>query len=362
MKILFVINTLGSGGKERRITELLKELIHHQAIKFELVIMSNEIHYTEVYDLAIKIHIIIRKTRFDVDIIPRLYKLCKDYRPDIVHCWDSMTAVYSVPVCKLLNIKLVNGMVTNAPKKRNIINKRWLRARLTFPFSDYIVGNSMAGLRAYLTPRHKSKVINNGFNFDRIKNLTPKEVIRKELRITTRYIVGMVASFSANKDYKTYYTAAVSLLNKGADATFIAIGNETDSEDSIKLIKEQNLRSFRLLGKKSDIESYINAMDICVLSTYTEGLSNSVLEYMALGKPVIATDGGGTSELVDNNITGFLIGPSDPAELEKKLDLLIGDHDLQLRMGNAGRERIMNYFSLDQMVARYLDIYLSCKG
>lgn len=362
MRIIFIINTLGAGGKERRLTELVKGLSLRENIEFELAVMSNEIYYSGIYYPGIKIHFLIRKTRFDAGIIARFYKLCKDFRPDIVHCWDSMTAVYSVPVCKLLNIKLVNGMVTNAPRKRNIFNKHWLRAKLTFPFSDYIVGNSMAGLRAYLSPRHKSKVINNGFNFDRIKNLTPKEAIRKELRITTRYIVGMVASFSANKDYKTYYTAAMLLLDNGADATFIAIGNETDSEDSIKLIKKQNLRSFRLLGKKSDIESYINAMDICVLSTYTEGLSNSVLEYMALGKPVVATDGGGTSELVDNNITGFLIGPSDPAELEKKLDLLIGDHDLQLRMGNAGRERIMNCFSLDQMVARYLDIYLSCKG
>ena len=53
-------------------------------------------------------------------------------------------------------------------------------------------------------------------------------------------------------------------------------------------------------------------MDICLLSTFTEGISNSIMEYMALGKPVIATDGGGTKEIVDDGETGFLIGQSDP--------------------------------------------------
>lgn len=348
---------MGPGGKERRLIELLKGLKHFDNIESELVVMSDEIHYTEVCDLGIKIYSLVRKTTFDISIILRLYKLCKNIKPDIVHCWDSMTAVYSVPVCKLLNIRLVNGMVTNSPKKRNVLNKHWFRAKLTFPFSDVIIGNSNSGLRAYRSPEHKSKVINNGFNFKRINNLTPTEIIREELKITTEFIVGMVASFSENKDYRTFYTAAMALLNKRKDVTFIAIGKGTDSENSIGYIDKQFKKYFRLLGKKSGIESYINAMDICVLSTYTEGISNSILEYMALGKPVIATDGGGTNEIVEDNKTGFLINQSDQGDLAEKLELLLNDRELCKTMGSAGKERVIAKFSIDYMVEEYIYIY-----
>ena len=152
MKIIFFIDTMESGGKERRLTELMRALKVGQDIEFELVVMSNDIHYKEIFDLGINIHYIIRKTKKDLSGFFRFYKLCRNYKPDIIHCWDSMTAVYSVPVCKLLHIKLVNGMVINAPLRQNIINQNWLRARLTFPFSDIIVGNSKAGLLAYSAP------------------------------------------------------------------------------------------------------------------------------------------------------------------------------------------------------------------
>ena len=63
-----------------------------------------------------------------------------------------MTLVYSIPACRLLKIKLINGMVVDTPVKPNLLNKRWLRAQLTFPFSNIIIGNSKAGLAAYQCP------------------------------------------------------------------------------------------------------------------------------------------------------------------------------------------------------------------
>lgn len=357
MKILFVIDILGSGGKERRLTELLKALRLRKEVDFELVVMSETIYYTEVLDLGINIHKIIRKTKKDFAVFGKFYRLIRNYRPDIVHCWEGMTAIYAAPVCALLPCKFVNGMVTNSPLRRNILNSHWLRARLTFPLSQVIVSNSKAGLSAYRAPAGRSTVIRNGFNFERVNNLAGQDVIRKELNITTEFIVGMVASFWKQKDYPTYYRAAQLLLEKRRDVTFLAIGPNTDSEESARLIDGKNTGNFRLLGKMSGIESYINVMDICVLSTFTEGLSNSVLEYMALGKPVIATKGGGTGEIVKDNETGFLINPSNPEELTNKIELLLNDQRLRIRMGSAGKERIKSEFSIDQMVGEYIGLY-----
>jgi peptidoglycan/xylan/chitin deacetylase (PgdA/CDA1 family) len=268
-----------------------------------------------------------------------------------------MTAMYSMPVCKILNIKLVNGLIINSPERQNLLNKDWRRAKITFPFSDVVVGNSRAGLAAYRSPEHKSFVIYNGFNFERTGNLTNQNIIREELKIKTKYIIGMVASYSKNKDYYTFYIAAHLILQKRKDVTFLAIGKGTDSPASWGNIKDEYIDYFRLLGNKNCVESYISILDIGVLSTFTEGISNSILEYMAFGKPVIATNGGGTNEIVVDQETGFLIGRSNPAELAEKMDTLLNDNGLRIKMGLAGKERIRNSFSIDTMVTSYISLY-----
>jgi glycosyltransferase involved in cell wall biosynthesis/peptidoglycan/xylan/chitin deacetylase (PgdA/CDA1 family) len=335
----------------------MKVLKQRPYCEFELAIMNDEIHYKEVLDLNIPIHYLIRKTKNDISVFKLLYQLCKKYKPDIIHCWDSMTAIYSMPVCKMLNIKLVNGLITNSPEQQNIINKHWLRAKITFPLSDIIIGNSKAGLVAYKAPQSKSFCIHNGFNFERNNNLISDELIRRQFNINTKYVIGMVASYSKNKDYKTYFDAAKILLEKRKDITFLAIGGDTDSTSAKSHISNEYCEFFRLLGKKSDIESYINALDISVLSTFTEGISNSILEYMALGKPVIATSGGGTNEIIIDNETGFLISRSNPGELAEKIEILLQNKELRFKMGAAGKERIKTFFSIDNMVNNYFALY-----
>jgi len=357
LKLLFVIDTLTAGGKERRLTELMKALRLTSDIEFELALMSTDVHYQEVYDLGIKLHFFIRRSRKDLAIFGKFYDLCKRFKPDIVHCWDSMTAIYITPVCKLLRINLVNGMVIDSPRRQNLFYQPWLRARITFPFADVIVGNSKAGLLAYRAPESKSVVIYNGFNFERTNAILPKEETVRQLNISTEYIIGMVATYSEFKDYATYYRAAQLLLKKRKDVTFLAIGKNTDSESSWSWIENENRKYFRLLGRRSGVESYINIMDLGVLATFTEGISNSILEYMAMGKPVIATNGGGTCEIVENNVTGFLVSQSNPDELAEKMNILLNNKDLRENMGKMGKSRIQEVFSIDHMAERYISVY-----
>ncbi len=357
MKIIFFIDSFPAGGKERRLVELMKGLSTKHDIEFELVIMTNDVHYKEIFDLGIKVHFVIRKSKKDISVFSQFYRICKNFRADIVHCWDSMTAVYLVPVSKLLHIKFVNGMVADTPEQRNVRNKTWLRGKLTFPFSNIIVGNSLAGLAAYGAPAKKAICIYNGFDFKRTENLPDPASIRNKLEIHTNFIVGMVASFSVYKDYRTYYSAAELLLKKRKDITFLAIGDYTDSADSKKIINDEYAEYFRLLGRKSGVESFVNIMDICVLATFTEGISNSILEYMAAGKPVVATDGGGTVEIVKEGETGFLVKPAKPAELAEKIEKLLNSGELRMKMGKAGNERVKKDFSIDSMIEKYIFHY-----
>ena len=357
MKILFFINGIYLGGKERRLVELMKEIKLKEQFEFELVVMNPEINYQEIFDLNIKIHYLIRKTKKDLSVFRSFFKIARNYKPDIIHCWDSMTAIYAIPASRFLHIKLVNGMVVDSPSKRNILNKNWFRAKLAFPFSHIIIGNSKAGLEAYGTPLKRSFLVYNGYNFNRNKNLIEDKIIRKGLNIYTKYIIGMVATFSEYKDYKTYYKAAEIVLRKRNDVTFLSIGNNTDSLGSYELINNQFSDYFRLLGKKSNIESIVNAIDIGVLATFTEGISNSILEYMSLAKPVIATTGGGTDEIVEDNKTGFLVKSSDAEDLANKMELLLNNADLRNQMGLKGQKKIMNLFSIETMTNKYISLY-----
>ena len=116
--------------------------------------------------------------------------------------------------------------------------------------------------------------------------------------------------------------------------------------------------NFRIIfiDKIKDIESLINIFDIGVLSTFTEGISNSVMEYMALSKPVVATEGGGTSEIVTSE-SGFLVPQKSPLELADKLEILINSPEKRQIMGEKGREVIENKFNFNKMCMSFDDIF-----
>ena len=354
MKILFFIDSLKAGGKERRLVELINSMSTLPALQIEIVVMNEENHFNQILKKTIKIHYLIRKNKYDYSIFKKFYKICKIYRPEIVHTWDGMTTFYAIPTTKILGIKLINGMITNASQHKKF-GKEAMLAKVTFPFSDFILSNSVAGLSAYNAPKNKSDYVHNGFNFSRISNLNCPELLKRKLNIKTPFIIGMVATFSEKKDYKTYFKSAQNILKTRKDVTFLSIGFETDSKKSKSLILD-NKEYFRFLGKITDVESYINIMDICILSTYTEGISNAILEYMALGKPVIATSGGGTQEIIKDGHTGLLIAPTDPKALSEKITYLLNNPKIIKIFGETGRLRIKNHFSIESMTNSYLKI------
>jgi glycosyltransferase involved in cell wall biosynthesis len=364
MNVLLFIDNLRAGGKERRCVELLKGLKSSSHINFEIVVMNENIHYQEIFSLNKKIHYLIRKTKKDFSVFHKFYKICKEYKPDIVHCWNDMTAVIAVPTCKLLNIKLVNGMIADTPVRQNIMDKAWLRAKLTFPFSDKIIGNSKAGLTGYGAPGKKSSCIYNGMDLNRFKNLKDPDILRREIfgdKQTKMFIIGMVAAFEQRKDYKTLIRAAVSLVESNDSIRFLLIGNGADFNEMKNSVPVEFTNKIIFLGKRSDIESIVNLFDVGVLLTnskvHGEGISNSIIEYMALGKPVIATRGGGTNEVVIDNENGFLINDGDSNQLVQSIQKLINNKNLISQFGSKSSELAYSLFDLRIMTENYIKTY-----
>ena len=366
MKILFFIDSLRAGGKERRCTELLKCLKHYPSVEFEVVLMSRNVHYKEIFSLDINIHYLIRKTRKDLSVFNGFYKICKTYKPYIVHCWEGMTATIAVPACVLQNIKLVNGMVIDTPVKQNVLNKDWLRAKLTFPFSDRIVGNSKAGLAAYGASPKKSICIYNGIDFNRFKDLRKQSEFQKEIFGADNYdifVIGMVAAFEPRKDYKTLIQAAIALLESESNNSmrFILVGDGTDFMEIKNSIPDRIQDKIILLGKRTDVESIANLFDIGILLTnskvHGEGISNSIIEYMALGKPVIATRGGGTNEAVIDNENGYLLSANNSEELIQAIKKLMSNKTLRESFGEKSSEKAHEFFDLTNMTESYISVY-----
>lgn len=361
MRILHLTESLRRAGKERQIVELLSGLSPHRDIEsFVAVTDEDEVRYEIDLGYA-QIIQLVRRGRRDLRLFKRLYELVSNLKIDIVHSWSPMCSVYAAPVAKLCGTAFVNGFVRDAPPHMTLWNKNYLMGKLTIPFSDIVVANSRAGLAAYRVPERKGLSIYNGFNPARVRNLTDEAELRSMLGITTSHIVGMVANFTPRKDYATFVEMACRICDLRDDVTFIAVGDgETLRQVRASVPPEHSLR-IQFLGQRRDIESVANLFTVGVLASnsrlHGEGISNAITECMALGKPIVATNDGGTPELVLEGQTGFLVPSHDAGALTDRVLKLLNSAELANDLGIKGRRRIETAFSLDAMTNAYLGLY-----
>ena len=194
--------------------------------------------------------------------------------------------------------------------------------------------------------------------------MAPPDTVRNKFNIKAKHVVLMVGAFRLRKDYDTYVEAAMAICAERDDVEFLAVGEGENLERISKKV-EAFSDKIKLVGAQQDVESIINISDICVLCSnsaeHGEGISNSILEYMALAKPVIASISGGTQEIVDDNKTGYIINPGSPQELIEKLKLLLDNSELRKKMGAAGLERIKKDFEINIMIDKYISVYKELK-
>jgi glycosyltransferase involved in cell wall biosynthesis len=145
------------------------------------------------------------------------------------------------------------------------------------------------------------------------------------------------------------------------NARLVLIGDGPLHAEAVSLLRQQHrLAQAWLPGERDDIAALMRCFDVFVLPSQAEGISNTVLEAMASGLPVIATAVGGTVELVVNQHTGLLVAPQDPGALAQGLVTLSANASLRQSMGAAGRARVEQCFALPVMLRRYQQLYDHC--
>jgi glycosyltransferase involved in cell wall biosynthesis len=206
--------------------------------------------------------------------------------------------------------------------------------------------------------------IHNGINVEENNNHINRESIKRSIGIeANRSVVGLIANIKKIKGIRYFLRAASLICARKSGIEFVIIGhdlNETgNSMDDMKLLaQEMNIADrIHFLGGRKDIADLISIFDVAVISSLSEGFSNVLLEYMACGKPVVATDVGGNREAVIDGETGLLVPSENSHKLAEAINVFLDHEDMALRYGLAGRKRVEEQFTLKTMIRKYENIF-----
>lgn len=365
VKVLVFVTSFDIGGSERQAVELVKNLdrrtfapsiacIRREGPLLEELKGSVDdvpgFPLTAFYNASA-----LRQSR-------RFYRFLRDGRPDVVQCFDYYANVFVVPAARLAGVPVV----LTARRDEAVIKSRmqlaveaWCHRRATG-----VVINADA-LKARLVSRHgidPARVwsVHNGLDIERFDSQgslhrTKYSFLREGGPVT----VAVVANLRQEKGHLAFLEAARLVSTRLPDVRFLIIGEgpmRPRIESRIKALRLEG--AVRMTGAIAHIPSALKWIDIAVLpSVANEGFPNAVMEAMASGLPVVATDTGGTRELIIDGHTGFLAPPGDPAALADRLGTLIDDPDLRKKMGERGRFRIVTDFTTEKMARRFERLY-----
>jgi len=184
--------------------------------------------------------------------------------------------------------------------------------------------------------------------------------VREELNLSqSQRVIGTIGTLEGDKGHSRLFKAVARLKKEGIRCKLLVVGNGSEEGNLRNLVTELNLRNEVIFtGFRIDIPHMIQAMDILVNCSDSEAFPRVVLEAMAMAKPVIATDVGGTSEAVVDGLTGYIIPPGNDYQLYGALKKLLGNPGLREEMGRYGLERVRSSFSVDGGVKNVTKLYL----
>ncbi len=210
-------------------------------------------------------------------------------------------------------------------------------------------------------PTERSPVIRNAIRADFFgpPDSGRREELQKLFPERRERIIAAAGRLSPEKGFDQLIEGAVLVAARDPGVGFVLFGEGPLRDDLTKRIAARGLRAkFVLAGFRPDLESVLPACDLAVSSSHTEGLPVVVLEEMAAGLPVVATAVGGTPEVVEDGVTGWLVPPNDPPALAARITGLLASPEKAQAMGAAGRRRVETHFTFAAMARGYMDLFL----
>ena len=292
----------------------------------------------------------------------RMARLFRKLRPDIVHTrnWTCIDAIIGARLARVpVVIHGEHGREAADPEGRNRSRRQVRRFLSPFVTEFVTVSRDLARwlVEQVRVPARKVRTIYNGVDTERYAG-GDRPAARRALGIPMDWAVaGTVGRLDPVKDQIGLIRSFARSTHTGRSALLIA-GDGPSRRQLEATVNELGLGDrVRLLGERDDIPLILHALDVFVLSSIGEGISNAILEAMATGLPVIATRVGGNSELVRDGLTGRLIEPRHPEALAEALTTYFDDPVRARAHVAAGRERALEEFGLERMLAAYVALY-----
>jgi len=326
----------------------------------------DELHFAEVPEFKLT-------TFYDRNMVDQLRRFVghlKARNIQIVHTHEFYSNIFGIAGARLAGIPVriaskreTLGLRTEAQKKLELI---------MFRFAKAIVVNAEA-VRLHLlglgVNKNKPVVIHNGLDLDRFPtNLDTSETRRyisgllpASLNGAGPVFVTMVANMHHDvKNYPMFLRAASRVYQSLPNAIFLLIGSGDLTESLRQMAAELGIGNNTLfLGHRDNVPDLLRISDVCVLSSKAEGFSNSILEYMACGKPAVATDVGGAREAIVEGETGFLVKSNDDQTMGDRILQLLKDRERAVYMGALGRQIVESQFSCEAQLRKTENLY-SC--
>jgi glycosyltransferase involved in cell wall biosynthesis len=286
----------------------------------------------------------------------RFGRFLRRHRIDVVQTYFPDSTYFAVPVARLAGVKHIVRTRRDLGHWVRPVD-RWL-GRLYNRFTTAVVANCEACRRAVIEQEgavpDSVVVLANGIDPGPFQPIPPYTgSTNGQLRQ-----VGMVANLRPVKAPDVFVRAAAIVATAHPNVTF-QIAGAGDEGSLRQLARECGIENrLTLRGMVRDIPSFLSRLDVAVLTSHAEGLSNSLIEYMAAGRPIVATAVGGNTELLEDGVHGLLVPPANPAAVAKAIDCLLGNPALGERLGRAARRRIAERFGTSSMARRYEEFFL----
>ena len=365
---MLVVSNLEYGGAQRQVVELAN---HLDPAQFDVRICSLSSYVPLADDLRRRdqLHVITKQFKFDATVVPRLARLLRRSRTDVVQSYLFDADIAAFLAGRLAGCALVVGSERNANyvmKKRQVMLYRWTR-----PCVDMLIANSHAGAefnqRVVGYPSSRYRVVHNGVDTGRFAPAAA-DAMRGELGIAhDELVVGMFASFKHQKNHPLFFRAAARVLERFPRTRLLLVGDELYAgmhgsdeykREVLDLVEALGLRDRCIFaGNQDAVHRFYAACDVTVMSSHFEGTANAVLESLSCGVPVVATAVSDTAMILPDGRAGYVVPPGDERAMSERIGALLGDAALKARMGHAARDWILQEFSSERLAAKTADVY-----
>ena len=353
MKIFQVLNSLECGGLEKLTLDLSLKL-KAQGHTVTICCLERTGNLLNNNYAGIEIISLNKGSGLDFTLPFRLAEAMRQKKPDVVHTHNMGPLLYGTIAAKLADVPVViNTRHGRAPQHMN---------GLIWGMNEAIVAISNDAkselLKNNTIDPGKVSVIHNGIDLEAFKSRIFQQEAKKALGLDSLFVIGTVSRLAREKDQFSLIKAFAMVVSVEPKVKLVFAGDGPLKVELAALANDLGIKDkIAFLGFRDDVNTILRAFDIFVLSSLQEGISLSLLEAMASRLPIVATNVGGNPEVVIDGETGILVPPKDPEKMAEAIIKILQNPELAKNMGQAGRKRVEEKFSLYRMVSEYRSLY-----